>query len=252
MMVHGELWGITAEGWVAIATFAGGLAVLLSGAAVIFAARYAAKRFLGEQEARDVRRYLVDEGVWKLRDSLDRTLQTVSLNYVQCVHLIALVRDHPAGGAGAPQLEDLPSLYPIEHQDYAISAIRTASRALDSEELKDLTSYAFAIIQDTNAILTNEIGRSVRTYYSGERTLSDEQRWELVKHLDERADEAIEKMGKVADLPGWLEDAGRRVQEMRVARFDEIDRVQDDPEIASLREKIRAMSEALHAEDDKE
>ncbi len=109
-MLHGQLWGITAEGWVAIATFAGGLAVLLSGAAVIFTARYAAKRFLGEQEARDVRRYLVDDGVWKLADSLDRISQTVVLNFGQCLYLIDLIKTHPVGSADVPRVQDLHRL----------------------------------------------------------------------------------------------------------------------------------------------
>ncbi len=251
-MVHGELWGITAEGWVAIATIFSGFAVLASGVAILYGIIRGARQFLGEQEARDVRRYLLDEGTWKLTDSLERILQTVRLNYGQCLHLLRLVRDLPAGNAGAPRPENLPRLFPMNPQDFAFASIRAVSHLLNSMDLGRVATSALAKIYSTNAIFTHEIEQIVRTYYSGELVLSDEQRADLVERFNNLATRKYNEAEKFSDLPGWLEDAGLRVQEMRITRFDEIDRVQKDPKIVELMEKVKAMRETLDMSDGEE
>lgn len=245
MILSGELWWFTAEGWIAIATIFSGIAVLASGAAIVLAARYAADQFLGEQEARDVRKYLLDDGVWKLKASLDQIFQTVRLNYGQCLHLIRLMRDLPNNHPGAPKLEELPRLYQMDPQDFAFAAISPASRVLGTVDLGRVATSAFAQIYSTNAIFTNEVEQSVRTYYSGGLDLTDEQRGELFERLTEVAKRKYYQAEEFLDLPGWLEDAGLRVQRMRIARFDDIDRVQNDPKIVELREKVRAMAQTL-------
>ena len=241
----GDFWGITADGWVAIATLIGAAAVVLSGLAVIGVAWYGTRRFLGEQEARDVRRYLVDEGVWKLKESLDRTLQTVRLNYGQCLHLLRLLRDLPAGHPGAPRLEDLPRLFPMDPREFAFDAIRPASLVLHNIEFGPVATSAFARIFSTNGIFANEVEQSVRTYYSGELVLSDDQRRELYERLSSLAKERYYAAEKFLEPPGWLEDAGLRIQIMRVSSFDEIEEIQKDPTIVGLGGNVREMYEAL-------
>ncbi|MCH8009123.1 MAG: hypothetical protein IIC91_09680 [Chloroflexi bacterium] len=244
-MVHGELWGITAEGWIAIATLFGGLAVLASGGAVLYGIMRGAQQFLGEREAADVQRYLVEEGVWKLKASLDRTLQTVRLNYAQCLHLLRHVRDFPAGNPGAPSLEDLPRLFPMDPQDFAFDAIRPASTVLYNVELNSLATSAFVQIFGTNAIFENEVEYSIRKYYSDETLLSENQRKKLYDSLSKLTNERYFEAEKFLELPGWLEEAGLRVQKMRVSNFGEIDQVQRDPVIVALGKKVSEMNETL-------
>lgn len=251
-MMQPDFWGITADGWVAIATLIGAAAVVLSGLAVIGVAWYGTRRFLGEQEVRDVRRYLVEEGAWKLKESLDGTLQTVRLNYGQCLHLLRHLRDLSVGHPGAPSLEDLPRLFPMDPREFAFDAIRPASIVLHNVELGSVATSAFAQIFNTNAIFTNEVEYSVRKYYSGEMVLSDDERKELYDTLSSILQERYFDAEKFLELPGWLEEAGLRVQKMRVSSFGEIEKIQEDPVIVGLGGKIKKMFETLQPPDDEE
>lgn len=156
-MVYGELWGISADGWIAIATIFSGFAVLLSGVAVLYGIIRGARQFLGEQEAADVRRYLVENGAWRLKASLDRLLQTVRINYSTSMHLLRLARDLPVGTTGAPRVEDLPRLFPMNPSEFAFDAIRPASRVLNCQDLGALATKAFARLHSVHAILTAEV-----------------------------------------------------------------------------------------------
>lgn len=236
----GELFGITGDGWIAISTFA-------SAAAIVLGIVYGARQFLREQEARDVRRYLIEEGAWKLQGSLERLLQTIRQNHVMAHHLVRIVRDLPRGHPGVPSVEDLPRLLILEPAALTFDAIRPASRLLDCGELGALVTSAFATLYNVHTILHFEVEQSVRTYYSSDVLASQVDHQSLVKSLQDLIEGQHQKAEKFGELPGWLEDAGLRAQELRISKFTDISRVQNDETIKGLADKIGDLWKELQA-----
>lgn len=244
-MVHGELWGITAEGWVAIATLAGGIAVLIG---IVISTR----QFLTEQEAQDVRRYLVEQGAWKLKASVDRLIQIVTMNHGTAMHQVRLLRDLAVGQPGAPSPDDLPRLLPFSPDEFALDAIRPASRVLNCEELGPVATSAFARLYNVNTTMLAEVEQSVRTYYSGKTPLSDDERKELAERLFTLTDREAKRAWEFLKLPAWLEDAGLRIQELRIKRFSDIDRLHKDKTIRNLASNVRDFLKEFDRKDEAE
>jgi len=229
------LWGITADGWIAIAT-------LSSGAAVLLGIVYGARQFLREQEARDVRRYLVEEGAWKLQGSLDGLLGVIRQNYSTSLQLLRTLRDLPKGHPGAPRTEDLPRLLPVPDEGRAFEAIRPTSRLLGCEELGAVATHAYAALHSVHGIIASEVEQSIRTYYSSTTSLTKDQHAQLVQGLSDVIQKRYFEAEEWRELPGWLEDAGLRVQELRVSRFKDIGRLHKDKKVRELAKNIRDLA----------
>jgi hypothetical protein len=229
----GDLFGITADGWIAIATF-------VSGGAILAGIWYGARQLIREQEARDVRRYLIEDGAWKLQASLDRLLQVIRLNYVTAGHLLRIVRDLPRGHPGAPRLEDLPSLLPLEATVLNFEAIRPTSRLLDCEDFGALMTHAFAVLYNIHADFLLQVEHSIRTYYSADQVPAGIEA-QLLDSLGRLLVERYRRAEEFGDLPGWLEDAALRAQELHLARFTDITRIRNDDTIKRLAQNMTDM-----------
>jgi hypothetical protein len=235
----GELLGITGDGWIAIATF-------VSGVAVVIGIIYGARQFIREQEARDVRRYLIEDGAWKLKASLERLLETIRLNYVIAHHLLRTVRDVPRGHPLAPRAESLPRLIALEGTTPNFEAIGATSRLLDCQELGALMTHAFGVLYNIHTDFLVQVEPSIRTYYSAQEVPKGTQT-QLVGGLSDLLNKHYRQAEELKDLPGWLEDAALRAQELRVTRFSDIDRIHNDDTIKRLAQNVRDMWRRLEA-----
>lgn len=243
-----RLWGITDQGWIAIATFVGAGAVLLSGAAVLFGIWYGAKQYLNEQEARDVRRYYIDEGLWALSRSLDVLFQAILQNYTALLHLMAQLDTRPAGTSDAPKVGDLPKLAVLDWQEVPIRGLRPALVILDFGHFEDLAVHAFGEVLIYHQGFL-EIEQIVRTYYAG-----GEAHEGLAKTLLSRCDVLSGEAGKFGALPAVIEAAGVRLQKLRVSSFSQVEQIaSDDMEIQALKDDLKELWDEVkpsEAEDD--
>lgn len=242
----GSFWGITADGWIAIATLASAVAILLSGGAVLYGIFHGAEQFLREQEARDLRASLVEDGTKKLARSIDTLLEAVRLNYTLANHLIRHVRDLPFGSPGAPRVEDLPRLVSLEGRSLGFEAIRSAATLLHCDDLANLATHAIGVLYNINLILITEIEQPIRSHYSGTFTVDAGSRAEFVKRSRELAQKQFDKAEEFGRFPIFVEMAGVRLLELRIARWDEIEkRFWKDSEVIGITANIESMWQEL-------
>ena len=246
---------LTAEGWVAIATFIGAGAVLLSGLAVLGGVYYGAKQYLNEQEARDVRRYYIDDGLWALSGTLDQLLQVVRQNHAAILSLAGLIKAAPAGDAYAPKMEDLPRLATANFEQLSVRGMRPSSAILGLGKLAK-SSDASKPMMKFDHLLTQGLARlfgthlkftqmelAVRSYYAlGQEDAGLADR--LLK-LSEKPYYDAEKYQHVTRV---LEFAGLRLQKLRVSSFSQIEQIaSDDGEIADLKNQLRELWDKVQA-----
>jgi hypothetical protein len=239
----GELLGITADGWIAIATFVSAIIVALG---IV----YGAHQFVRQQEARDVRHYLIEDGAWKLQASLDRLLRTIRLNYVIAGHLLRTVRDVPKSHPFAPKGEDLPRLLPLDPTALNFEAIGPTSRLLNCQELGALVTKAFGVLYNIHVDFIVQVEQSIRTYYSAQYVPPTADQKQLVSQLTDLIDAQYKHAEEFADLPRWIEDAALRAQELRVTRFGDISRIHNDDTIKRLANSVRDMWRRLEKSGD--
>ena len=244
MEAAARLWGITDQGWIAIATFVGSGAVLLG-------ILIGAWRYVQEQEAGDVRRYYVDEGLWALSRSLDTLLGILLQNDAASMALLRLVKSRPAGTTGAPKMENLPRLAVVDWREVAVRGVRPAKVILDFRDFTNLVWTVFAKMLVSHQLFLNEVEQVVRTYYAGDT--ADES---LAAVLESTCKVLREPMNNFSDLPRILEDAGVRLQKLRVSSFSQAEEIaNDDEQIRKLTDELKAMWGTVEAEaedDDKE
>ena len=241
-MVHGELWGIAAEGWIAIATIFGGFAVLASGAAVLFGFFHGAKEVAKAQEATDVRRYLLDEGGMALKAGLDGALEMTRLNHAIVLRLLLGLKFTPPGHPFAPRPEDIPRLLPTEHPKFNFHAIAPASRLTGCTRLGELMTSAFADIYSTNIAYEFEIRQPVVRCYEG-ADLSGIQFEEWKEAAFKTANDVYMKAEKFGPVSNLLGDAVLRAQELHLARTEDIGRIQSDPTMAKIKKQLDALAD---------
>ena len=162
-MVHGELWGITAEGWIAIATIFGGFAVLASGVAILFGFFHGARQVVGEQEARDVRKGLIEDGIEALRESFDGMLERTMLNYALATRLLKFVQGSPGQPLVRLRASEVPSMLSDLPRLKAL-AIGPASQLTGAKELGNLMTSAYAILFSINCNLEFHVRHTVLNY----------------------------------------------------------------------------------------
>ena len=222
--------GINSEGWVAIATFAGTGAFLLG-------VWYGARQYVREQEARDVRRYYIDEGLWALSGSLDALIRILIQNVTASGLLVALMESAPAGTPDAPRVEDLPKLAVLDWERVALRGTRPAKVILDFGYFDELLTEAFGNMLISHQRFLNEVEQGVRTYYA-----AGEDNEVLAKTLASRIVSLGGEGVKYVSLPHVLEAAGVRLQKMRVSSFSQAEKIaMQDMEIGALRAELEAL-----------
>ena len=270
-------WGITGEGWIAIATFvgAGVVALTLVGGAWKLRQDQRAlaqeradrqrerdedqrawqeeleqkqlerqRELAQEQEGRDVRRYYIDEGLWALSRSLDALLGILHQNSAASSALLELVKSRPPGTTGAPRVENLPRLAVLDWREVAIRGVRPAKVILNFRHFTNLVWTVFAIMLVSHQIFLNEVEQVVRTYYAGDT--ADES---LAAVLEAKCEVLREPANNFSDLPRILEDAGVRLQRLRVSSFSQAEEIaHDDVRIRELTDELKAMWETVEAE----
>ena len=242
-MVHGELWGITAEGWIALATLAGAAAVLISAAAVIGVAWYGANRFLREQEARDVRRGLIEEGIMQLRDSFDAALGQTRLNYNLVVRVLIHVEGRDDWTMSGLRPENIPSL--LLDTPISAKAIGPASQLIGAKKLGKLMTTAYAILFSLNCNFEFDIRQTVLNLHDSEALLKGKEIWARAA-LDE-AEDQYQMAEQFRSVSALLLTALQIAQRKRIASFAEADDVKDSQEMLRVAAEIDQLADATAA-----
>jgi hypothetical protein len=251
-MVPSLVFGWSTDEWDAAATFAG--PILGAAAAAVIAIRFGFQQFRFLQEARDFRRYLVEDGALKLQAGLDALLNATRQNFATTAYLLATVRQIPNDDPRRPDVERLPALIPLDRIGWVAEAIRPASRLLNCMELGALVTEAFSEFHSHNYLFHTQIAQVVRSYYSRPEDWSrqfqvDQQVWatSLISEIEKRYYEAE----RYEQVPRWLENAAVRLQELRLHRFSDISKLYRDETIQRLAGNVRKFLGEIEADKEK-
>lgn len=240
--------GLSTDEWRAIATFAGPLGAALS--AAFLAVWFGGSRFRAEVEARDVRRYLVEEGALKLKASLDSWLEATRRNYTLAEHLLRYIRDIPYDHPARPRPEELPVLFPTEALAFNFEAIAPTSRLLGGTGIGALMTHAFADLYNVNLDFQTQISQPIRSYYERKALAESVNHVQLYEQLTNLARRRYHRAELYGPLSQWLEDAGLRVQELHITRFADIRRLHKDEEIIALQHQVAELLAIVEREGD--
>ncbi len=239
----GEFWGLTADGWIAIATFFTGMAFLIG---IVIGSR----QFFREQEARDVRGYYVENGTRKLAAAIDVLLETIRLNFAGIGQLSRKLRDYALDSPGAPGADDLPRLLTLEGKSVGFDAIRPVSSLLNSDTLSSLATHAFATLFNVHLKYLLEIEQPIRSYFAGSLKLDDGRRKQLANELMELAFAEFNKAESFGKLPWYIERAGVRVLQIGVTRWKEVTGLHRDLQMQAIVANVEQMWEDLGPKQD--
>lgn len=238
--------GLNRDGWLVFGIFAGLVAATIVSA--LLAVAYGARKYRGEQELKDIRRYLVDNGVLRLKASLDAWLEVTRRNYAASHHLLRYLRDIPYHHRLRPRVGDLPALLPTEGLSLTFDAIAPTTRLLGSE-IGALMTHAFADLYAVNLDFQTRISQPIRSYYLRRNGLGDDERLHWHRELLALTEEGYRTAEQYDPLSQLLGDAGLRFQRLQVAGFADIGRVDKDEIILRLRGDVARM---LHQVQSKE
>jgi hypothetical protein len=252
-MVPSLVFGWSTDEWEAAATLVGPVVAAAIAAAIAVFLGFHQFRFL--QEARDFRRYMVEDGALKLKAGLDALLNATRQNFATTAKLLAIVRQTPNDDPRRPDVEQLPALIPLDGIAWNAEAIGPASRLLDCMELGALTTYALSEFHSHNYLFHTQIAQVVRSYYSRPEEWSrrfhvEQQPWadNMMSEIDRRYKEAE----RYSPLSQWLEDAAVRLQELRLHRFTDISKIHRDETIQRLAGNVRKLLGEIQPEKDKQ
>lgn len=242
----GLVLGLNGDGWLVFGIFTGFVAATIVSA--LLAVAYGASRYRNEQELRDIRRSLVDNGSLRLKGSLDAWLEVTRRNYAVANHLLRYVKDVPYSSRLRPRAKDLPALLPTEGLSLTFDAVVPAGRLL-GPEIGALVGHAFADLYALNLNFQTRISQPVRSYYLGRNGLGDVERLSWHNEMQALADDGYKAAEKYAALSNLLGEASLRFQELQVASFADIGRVDRDATIVRLRGDIARMLDHLQGDE---
>ncbi len=244
--MHALVLGLDGDGWLVFGIFGGFVAAAVVSA--LLSVAYAARRFRGEQELRDIRRSLVDNGVLRLKASLDAWLEVTRRNYAVAHHLLRYLKDVPYSHPLRPRAGDLPTLVPTEGLSLTFDAVGSGTRLLGSE-LGTLLTHAFADLYAVNLDFQTRIGQPIRSYYLRRNGLSEDDRLRWHDQLRALADEGYQSAERYGPLSPLLGNAALRFQELQVASFADIRRVDTDATILSLRGDVARILDQIQSKE---
>lgn len=244
----GEFVRITADGWIAIATVFGGLAVLTSGGAVLYGIFHGAAQVIREQEARDVRKGLIEDGIEGLRASFDQMLERTRLNFGLATRLLK----HVQGSTGQPLARLRPSEVPSMLSDLPplnARAMGPASQLIGAQRLGQLMTSAYAVLFSINCNLEFQTRHTVLNYYESGMTKQAIGDWPE-RAMDEAQDQ-YEMGEKYRAISVLLLMAAQLAQKERIRSFSEARELTNSEEmraIASALDGLAVSTEAEYAE----
>ena len=252
-MVPSLVFGWSTDEWNAAATFVGPIVAAAVAAAIAVFFAFQQFRFL--QEARDFRRYMVQDGALKLKAGLDALLNATRQNFATTAKLLAIVRQTPNNDPRRPDVEQLPTLIPLERIDWGAEAIGPASRLLDCTELGALTTYAFSEFHSHNYLFHTQIAQVVRSYYSRPEEWSH--RFQVNQHdwatvMTAEVVKRYHEVERYQPLSHWLEDAAVRLQELKLHRFPDIGKLHRDQTIQRLAGNVRKLLRQIEPDKEKQ
>lgn len=229
---------MSGDGWLVFGIFVGFAGAAIFGA--LFAVAYGARRYRREQELKDIRRSLVDNGALRLKASLDSWLEMTRRNYAVAHHLLRYVRDIPYRHRLSPRAKDLPSLLPAEGLALSFDAVAPTTRLLGSQ-IGPLIANAFADLYAANLDFQTRIYQPVRSYYLRRNGLGDGERLRWHSQLVALANDHFRRAERYVPLSQLLGEAALRFQELQVSSFTHISRVDRDATILRLRDEVVRM-----------
>ena len=239
--------GLNGDGWLVFGIFAG--FVFAAAIIALLSVAYAARRYRNEQELKDIRRGLVDNGVLRLKASLDAWLEVTRRNYAVAYHLIRYLKDVPYSHHLRPRAGDLPSLVPTEGLSLTFDALGPGTRLL-GPELGTLLTHAFADLYAINLNFQTRISQPIRSYYLRRNGLSEDDRMRWHEQLLDLADEGYQKAERYGPLSPLLGNAALRFQELEVASFAQIRLVDKDATILRLRSDVVHILDQLESKEE--
>ncbi len=240
----GLVLGLNGDGWLVFGVFAGFVAAAI--ASSLLAVAYGARRYRSEQELKDIRRQMVDDGALRLKTSLDAWLEVTRRNYAVVHHLLRYVKEVPYRSRLRPRARDLPTLLPTESMSLSFDAAVPTTRLL-GPEIGTVMANAFADLYAANLNFQTRVSQPIRSYYLGRNGLDEDERlrWhgELVA-LAEEGFQAVEQYGPLSQLLG---QTALRFQELQVDSFAAISQVDRDETILRLRGEVAQILDRLQS-----
>ena len=243
----GLVLGLNGDGWLVFGVFAGFVAATIVSA--LLAVAYAARRYRGEQELKDIRRQLVDHGALRLKTSLDAWLEVTRRNYAVAHHLLRYVKDVPYRSRLRPRARDLPTLLPTGEMSLTFDAVVPTTRLL-GPNIGTLIAHAFADLYAANLDFQTRISQPVRSYYLGRNGLGDVERLHWHGELLALAEDGFQTAEQYGPLSQLLGQAALRFQELQVASFADISRVDADETILRLRGEVAQILDGLQSKEE--
>ena len=223
----GSFWGITADGWIAIAT-------LLSGVAVLLGILFGAKQVSAQIEAGDVRRYVFDEGVLALKAGIDGLLEFTRLNYALMTRLLKHMESSGGDSLARLRATDIPRVLTDVRPTLNTQAIAPTGELIGSSELGGFMTRAFAHLYAVNTNFEfNVRHRVVNFYEKGLPFDASIQAW--VRDISELTyDEYLLADQFYLPISRFLLDAVRVAQKKRLRRFKKLPQVRASKEMKEI------------------
>ncbi len=237
----GSLWGITGDGWIALAT-------LLSGGAVLAGILVGVMQVSAQLEANDVRRYLFEQGVLALKAGLDELLELTRLNYALIARLLKHVESSGSDSLASLRASDIPRVLTDGRPRLNTQAIAPTGDLIGSSELGELMTRAFAQLYALNANLEFDIRHKIVNFYeAGLPVDGNIQAW--VRDMSKLThDEYLLADQFYLPISGFLSDAVRVAQQKRLRRFREIPHVRASDEMKEIARNLDNWSKKTKSE----
>jgi len=202
-----EVVGLTADDWLAVATFAG--PVLGAAVAALLAVYLGLRQYARQQEMASVRSWYLEGGVRKLRVAMSGFLSVHLQNYQTACFILATFRDNPKGSPLAPRPDDIPRLYDLSGHVMPIDTFAAAQDLLRDQVVGKWATHALSDITLAGKEYIRQVELPLRAYYDPQRavTLSGEPE-EAYRKLDdviETWQERVERHFRFVDFLSSIE-----------------------------------------------
>ena len=239
----GELWGITGDGWVAIATLAGGLAVLVGISVGVWQASI-------QLEAGDVRRFVFDDGVLALKSGLDNFSELTRLNHGLMVRLLKHTQLTRGDRLAALRVGEIPRVIPDRLPSFNSHGITPAAVLTGFARMGELMTRAFSQLYTVNVNMEIGLRHRILNFYSqGMPNDVDVDSW-IDGVLQQAGEEYILVDRFCIGVSGLLLQAVMIAQEKRLRRFRDISRVRDSADMQKVAMNLgKLLDEASNAQE---
>ena len=235
----GSFWGITADGWVAIATFAGVLAVFGGILVGIWQVRV-------QIEFGEVNRSIFEEGVQNLAQWLDDLLAHTRVNYALVTRLLVQLQAEGDEPLKRPRRADIPPMLSTLPQLNARSIAATA-QLIGAERLGELITRAYAQIYAVNSNFEFSARLPVLNYYEDE-SISKEDLGDWPERALESAKQQYFLVEEFRHIPPLLVSAIQIARKAGVRSFQDVAKAREGKPLREIADKLNALAESSKLE----